>query len=156
VHSVTFDYDMVNKQLEKQARLEAEAVMLKLSNQCETYGVLHFLRQSMHCASYMYRSDEELPMYSGLKPECKLLLGHERVGSAVKYDIHDYVKTKHKDVDMLVCGSRGQYLSPVATCMYYVRYKYGEVPITMILHIRNGSTGTCVHWIRHRLSRAQL
>mmetsp|Transcript_28108 Transcript_28108/g.52492 ORF Transcript_28108/g.52492 Transcript_28108/m.52492 type:complete len:100 (-) Transcript_28108:187-486(-) len=71
---------MVNKQLEKQARLEAEAVMLKLSNQCETYG---------------------------LKPECKLLLGHERVGSAVKYDIHDYVKTKHKDVDMLVCGSRG-------------------------------------------------
>mmetsp|Transcript_15658 Transcript_15658/g.29560 ORF Transcript_15658/g.29560 Transcript_15658/m.29560 type:complete len:100 (-) Transcript_15658:133-432(-) len=71
---------MVNKQLEKRARLEAEAVVLKLKNQCESYG---------------------------LKPECKLLLGHERVGSAVKYDIHEYVKTKQKDVDMLVCGSRG-------------------------------------------------
>eukprot|EP00471_Norrisiella_sphaerica_P001307 CAMPEP_0184487222 /NCGR_PEP_ID=MMETSP0113_2-20130426/9517_1 /TAXON_ID=91329 /ORGANISM="Norrisiella sphaerica, Strain BC52" /LENGTH=177 /DNA_ID=CAMNT_0026869437 /DNA_START=94 /DNA_END=627 /DNA_ORIENTATION=+ len=77
---MTFDYDMVNQGLEKRAREQAEKLLKDLLAICKKYD---------------------------LTVEPKLVLGNERSGSSVKYDIDAYVKKRYSDADFLVCGSRG-------------------------------------------------
>mmetsp|Transcript_5403 Transcript_5403/g.6596 ORF Transcript_5403/g.6596 Transcript_5403/m.6596 type:complete len:189 (-) Transcript_5403:124-690(-) len=77
---MTFDYNMVNRGLEKRAHQQGEAVLNDL------VGLAKKL---------------DMPV------EPKLYLGNERTGSAVKYDIEEYARTNAEDFDFLVCGSRG-------------------------------------------------
>mmetsp|Transcript_8248 Transcript_8248/g.11337 ORF Transcript_8248/g.11337 Transcript_8248/m.11337 type:complete len:108 (+) Transcript_8248:1741-2064(+) len=77
---MTFDYNMVNRGLEKRAHEQGEAVLEGLVSLAKKHD---------------------------MTVEPKLYLGNERTGSAVKYDIEEYVKSNAEDIDFLVCGSRG-------------------------------------------------
>ncbi|GAB5357854.1 hypothetical protein AAMO2058_000410400 [Amorphochlora amoebiformis] len=77
---MTFDYPSVNAELLNQAKTKAEALMKCLVSHSATLG---------------------------LKPKKYLVLGNERVGSAVKYDIEEFISSNLKDVTMIVSGSRG-------------------------------------------------
>jgi len=90
---MTFDYNMVNRGLEKRAHQQGEAVLNDL------VGLAKKL---------------DMPV------EPKLYLGNERTGSAVKYDIEEYARTNAEDFDFLVCGSRGDYLQRVSTSVLYL------------------------------------